>query len=295
MSEGDSIKIGQVVLSVEEAGGEVAAEQAAPAPSKAAPVVESQPAAVAKTETVQAPPTASSNTEQVFILPELGENITKATIIKVLINVGDEVEEEQSVLELETDKATIEVPSSVVGKVNEVLVKEGDVLSVGSAIFKAVGSGTQASAPAPTTAPVAAKVETSVQELVEETPAFVAASADAPKVISVENQPPILQNAAPAAPSVRRLAREIGVDVNQIQGSGAGGRIILDDVKAFSKTLHQQRNEVQHIRAEQHQVALPDFSKFGTIERQAMSNIRFKTAEHLDCSGHRFRIDSASN
>ena len=224
-----------------------------------------------------------------FILPELGENITKATIIKVLINVGDEVEEEQSVLELETDKATIEVPSSVVGKVTEVLVKEGDVLSVGSAIFKAVGSGTQASAPAPTTAPVAAKVETSVQELVEETPAFVAekaASADAPKVISVENQPPILQNAAPAAPSVRRLAREIGVDVNQIQGSGAGGRIILDDVKAFSKTLHQQRNEVQHIRAEQHQVALPDFSKFGTIERQAMSNIRFKTAEHLSHAWH---------
>ena len=78
----------------------------------------------------------------------------------------------------------------------------------------------------------------------------------------------------------------IGVDVNQIQGSGAGGRIILDDVKAFSKTLHQQRNEVQHIRAEQHQVALPDFSKFGTIERQAMSNIRFKTAEHLSHAWH---------
>lgn len=288
VSEGDSVKIGQVILSVEEAGGEVAAEQVVAAPSEAAPVVESQPAAVAKPETVQTAVTSSSNAEQVFVLPELGENITKATVIKVLINVGDEVEEEQSILELETDKATIEVPSSVVGKVTEVLVKEGDVLNVGSAIFKVTGGGSSATtAPAP--APVAAKAEAPAQPSVEEEVVFVAEKAaptEGIKPVLVENQPAILQNAAPAAPSVRRLAREIGVDVNQIKGSGAGGRIILDDVKAFSKLLHQQRNEVQHIRAEQHQQPLPDFSKFGNVERQAMSNIRFKTAEHLSHAWH---------
>ena len=76
VSEGDSVKIGQVILSVEEAGGEVAAEQVVAAPSEAAPVVESQPAAVAKPETVQTAVTSSSNAEQVFVLPELGENIT---------------------------------------------------------------------------------------------------------------------------------------------------------------------------------------------------------------------------
>jgi pyruvate dehydrogenase E2 component (dihydrolipoamide acetyltransferase) len=110
--------------------------------------------------------------------------------------------------------------------------------------------------------------------------------AEAVKAIPVENQPPILSNAAPAAPSVRRLAREIGVDVNQIKGTGPGGRILLDDVKAFSKALHQQKNEIQHIRAEQHLEPLPDFSKFGETVVENMSNIRRKTAEHLSHAWH---------
>lgn len=283
VSEGDSVKIGQVILQLEEVGGEAVVAQA-PEPVSAVagtPVAESQPAAVV--EIVQAPLTQTINTAQVFTLPELGENINKATIIRILINVGDEVEEDQTVLELETDKATIEVPSSVVGKVSEILVKEGDVLNIGAPIFKVAGSAAVTSAPTP------AKAEVSMQDVVEKVPEFVAekdSPADVPKAILVENQPPILQNAAPAAPSVRRLAREIGVDVNHIQGTGLGGRILLDDVKAFSKTLHQQRNEIQHIRTEQHQLPLPDFSKFGTVERQAMSNIRFKTAEHLSHAWH---------
>jgi pyruvate dehydrogenase E2 component (dihydrolipoamide acetyltransferase) len=144
---------------------------------------------------------------------------------------------------------------------------------------------------APAAAPVAqpAAVQTAAPVVAEAKTEFVpevTKPAEAPKVIAVENQPPILQNAAPAAPSVRRLAREIGVDVNQVKGSGPGGRILLDDVKAYSKLLHQQRNEVQHIRAEQHQQPLPDFTKFGEVERQAMSNIRFKTAEHLSHAWH---------
>jgi pyruvate dehydrogenase E2 component (dihydrolipoamide acetyltransferase) len=277
VSEGDSVKIGQVILTLEEAGVEVIAEE------EATPVAESQSAAFV--ETVQAPPAQTLSAALIFTLPELGENISKATIIKLLINVGDEIEEDQSVLELETDKATIEVPSSVVGKVSEIMVKEGDVLNIGTPIFKVAESTAAILISAPT--PV--KAEAPIQTAVENSPKFVAekvAIADVPKAILVENQPPILQNAAPAAPSVRRLAREIGVDVNQIKGSGLGGRILLDDVKAFSKTLHQQRNETQHIRTEQHQQPLPDFSKFGTVERQAMSNIRYKTAEHLSNAWH---------
>jgi len=244
-----------------------------------------------------------------FVIPELGENINSATIVKVLIKPGDVVETDQSVLELETDKATIEVPSDVSGKVLEVKVNEGDQVEIGQLIFtveEADGATPvvkeAAATPAPeakpevkpepvpvqeTPAPVEVPVVT--QQVVAEPTPFVASgspSADAPKVIAVENQPPILTNAAPAAPSVRRLAREIGVDVNQVKGTGPGGRILLDDVKLHSKLMHQQRNEAQHIRAEQHQQPLPDFSKYGDVETVAMSNIRQKTAEHLSHAWH---------
>lgn len=253
-----------------------------------------------------------------FVIPELGENINSATIVKVLIKPGDVVETDQSVLELETDKATIEVPSDVSGKVLEVKVNEGDQVEIGQLIFtveEADGATPvvkeAAATPAPEAKPEVKPEPVPVQET--SAPAEIPAPSEAPapapvieeqvaapvtaapvvntpvagpKVIPVENQPPILQNAAPAAPSVRRLAREIGVDVNQVKGTGPGGRILLDDVKLHSKLMHQQRNEAQHIRAEQHQQPLPDFSKYGDVETVAMSNIRQKTAEHLSYAWH---------
>ncbi len=282
VNEGDQVSIGQIVLVF--AGESTASLESAKeeTPATAQPLPSPQP-----TTAPQVAPVATAGTGTLeFTLPELGENIRTATIVKVLIAVGDTVENDQAVLEVETDKATIEVPSSIAGKVTEVLVAEGDATPIGAVIFRVSGSvaataATPAAQPAAvqTAAPVVAEAKT---EFVPE----VTKPAEAPKVIAVENQPPILQNAAPAAPSVRRLAREIGVDVNQVKGSGPGGRILLDDVKAYSKLLHQQRNEVQHIRAEQHHQPLPDFTKFGEVERQAMSNIRFKTAEHLSHAWH---------
>ncbi|MDD3490381.1 MAG: dihydrolipoyllysine-residue acetyltransferase [Paludibacter sp.] len=278
VNEGEQVSIGQLVLvfAGESAATPEPAKEEAPAPAQplATPQPTSAPVATAGTGTLE------------FTLPELGENIRTATIVKVLIAVGDTVENDQPVLEVETDKATIEVPSSIAGKVTEVLVAEGNATPIGAVIFRVSGNVT-----APVAAPAAQSVavQTVAPVVVEAKTEFVPEAtkpAEAPKVIAVENQPPILQNAAPAAPSVRRLAREIGVDVNQVKGSGPGGRILLDDVKAYSKLLHQQRNEVQHIRAEQHQQPLPDFTKFGEVERQAMSNIRFKTAEHLSHAWH---------
>lgn len=282
VNEGEQVSIGQLVLVF--AGESAATPEPAKeeAPATAQPLATPQP-----TPAPQAAPVATAGTGTLeFTLPELGENIRTATIVKVLIAVGDTVENDQAVLEVETDKATIEVPSSIAGKVTEVLVAEGDVTPIGAVIFRVSGS---VAAPAATPAAQPAAVQTAAPVVAEAKTEFVpevTKPAEAPKVIAVENQPPILQNAAPAAPSVRRLAREIGVDVNQIKGSGPGGRILLDDVKAYSKLLHQQRNEVQHIRAEQHQQPLPDFTKFGEVERQAMSNIRFKTAEHLSHAWH---------
>ena len=282
VNEGEQVSIGQLVLvfAGESAATPEPAKEEAPAPAQPLATPQSAPAP-------QAAPVATAGTGTLeFTLPELGENIRTATIVKVLIAVGDTVENDQAVLEVETDKATIEVPSSIAGKVTEVLVAEGDATPIGAVIFRVSGS-----VAAPAAAPVAqpAAVQTAAPVVAEAKTEFVPEAtkpAEAPKVIAVENQPPILQNAAPAAPSVRRLAREIGVDVNQVKGSGPGGRILLDDVKAYSKLLHQQRNEVQHIRAEQHQQPLPDFTKFGEVERQAMSNIRFKTAEHLSHAWH---------
>lgn len=244
-----------------------------------------------------------------FVIPELGESISSATIVKVLVKVGDTVEPEQSVLELETDKATIEVPSDVSGKVVEVKVKEGDSVSIGQVIFSVEESAGAATAPETPKAELVAAPEMLIEpvsqvpvEVVppiepEQIPAdtekvtesFTPVSntlVEPPKAILVENQPPILSNAAPAAPSVRRLAREIGVDVNQIKGTGPGGRILLDDVKAYSKSLHLQRNEMQHIRVEQHQEPLPDFSRYGETVSEPMSNIRQKTAQHLSHAWH---------
>lgn len=233
-----------------------------------------------------------------FVIPELGENIKSAVVVKVLVKTGDVIELDQPVLELETDKATIEVPADIAGKVISVLVNEGDTVGIGQEMFTvedAINGEIQAPVVAVAQvveAPVEAKpipepvVEKTEIEKEEEFVPVKTVSADAPKVLVIENQPAIIPNAAPAAPSVRRLAREIGVDVNQIKGSGPGGRILLDDVKAFSKILHQQRNEIQHIRAEQHSEPLPDFSKFGEVEMQQMSNIRYKTAEHLSYAWH---------
>lgn len=234
-----------------------------------------------------------------FNIPELGENISSATIVKVMVKVGDVVEVDQTVLELETDKATIELPCDVSGKITEMKVADGDQVSIGQVVFTleegAAADTPAAEAPAPAAevkeapaaqekAPEAAQPATAVEEEKEEvfTPA-PATTTNPPKAIAVDNQPPILSNAAPAAPSVRRLAREIGVDVNQIKGSGPGGRILLDDVKAFSKKLHEQGNPMrqQAPGASAPQVPLPDFSKFGEITVEAMSNIRTKTAEHL--------------
>lgn len=184
-----------------------------------------------------------------FVIPELGENIHSATIVKVLIKAGDIVALEQSVLEVETDKATIEVPSDVSGRVVEVKVSEGDQVEIGQAIFTVEEEGSAAQEapkaeapkeepkpqPVEVAAPVATVQEPEAKEVESAEQAVVSVTApvlsgnlpaDSPKIIKVENQPPILSNAAPAAPSVRRLAREIGVDVNQVKGTGQGGKFL---------------------------------------------------------------------
>ena len=213
-----------------------------------------------------------------FKLPELGENIESADVIAVLVKAGDRLIKEQSVIEIETDKATIEVPSTVEGVITEVLVNEGDNIKVGKTIVKVDDSGekkeTVAEKPTPEEKPIV-KVEA-------EKPKEVESPKDGVSELQpgeYDNQPPVMKGSAPAAPSVRRIAREIGVDINEVKGTGSSGRISMDDVKAHSKKIHQERKSGGGFGIKQE--PLPDFTKYGAIEIVEMTKIRKVTAEHL--------------
>jgi len=245
-----------------------------------------------------------------FKVPELGENVVAGDVTRILVNVGDTIARDQAVLELETDKATIEVPSSVAGVVKDIKVKAGEKVKVGAVVLTveeaASGNGAAAKA-APAVAapekaaeaPAPAQTEAPKPEPPkQDAQASAAADARDSKVISMPQRavpeapaaPPATPSsatrgpAAPASPSVRRLAREIGVDVNAMQGSGPGGRITQDDVKEQARRILSSVGAAGASAGSSVGRAarsLPDFQKWGEVERQAWSNIRRATAEHL--------------
>ncbi|HKZ53293.1 MAG TPA: 2-oxo acid dehydrogenase subunit E2 [Candidatus Acidoferrales bacterium] len=208
-----------------------------------------------------------------FKLPELGENIESGDLIKILVSVGDRVEKDQPVIELETEKATIEVPSPVSGTVKEIHVKAGQKIKVGQLVLT-VEDG------------AAGKAEAKVEKKAEPAPTAPeekAKTAMAPAAVRPPAPPPrpeAPREVAPAAPSVRRLARELGIDINKVPGSGPGGRISDEDVKAYAKHLITEGAAARPTAAPA-AAPLPDFSKWGEIERKPMSNVRRKTAEHM--------------
>jgi pyruvate dehydrogenase E2 component (dihydrolipoamide acetyltransferase) len=225
-----------------------------------------------------------------FTVPELGENVAGGDVAKVLVQVGETVRHEQAVIELETDKATIEVPSTVAGLVSEVRVKKGDKVKVGAVIFT-VADGTGASAPpnpapAPTAAPAAVeppRPEPRAEQKVVAMPPRQAPEPVAPASLPV---PPVSGSAAPApaSPAVRRLAREIGVDVNTVIGSGAGGRISTEDVKEHARRILSSvgASGAAALAAPARATRpVPDFAKWGEVNRQAWTNVRRVTSEHL--------------
>jgi pyruvate dehydrogenase E2 component (dihydrolipoamide acetyltransferase) len=280
-----------------------------------------------------------------FKLPELGENIAAGDVVRVLVKPGDTIAKDQPVLELETDKATIEVPSSVAGTVGEVRVKPGDKVKVGQVVLTVADGAAAKKADAPKASDkkaepsgtpqasaadgglrqkTSAEAETAPGDQTEdkgsaqrgaaergkgevEGPSVqVADPADAPaaagtvgtkkrgEVVEISRgartpPPPPAETApqgpaAPAAPSVRRLARELGVEIRLVQGTGPEGRIGVEDVQQFVKTALAGGGGGTAALASPD---LPDFTKWGEVERKPMSNIRRKTAEHL---GNAWRV-----
>ncbi len=238
-----------------------------------------------------------------FKLPNLGDGVAAGDVLRVLVKPGDMLAVDQAVVELETDKATLEVPSSVAGRVAEVRVKVGDKVKPGQVVLviDAAGAGTvAAAAPAAqdeiaqaVTMPAAmasrpGETDEPTDRAMMAAPAEVAADRG-DKVLAFAPGRPFPSGAsagpvAPAAPSVRRMARELGVDLHQVTGTGPNGRISQDDVKAFTKAVMASlggggQRAVATVSGAS--VALPDFSKWGAVERKAMSGIRRKTSEHL--------------
>jgi len=314
VKEGEKIKVGQVIFTVENhAGAAVAAAAPNSAPMASAQRQSSEPPAAAKpqpapavqSESSPAAPQRTRSTDAPaateFRLQELGENITEGDLVRLMIAPGAKVSEGQPVMELETDKAVVEVPSSVSGVVKDVKVKEGEKIKVGQVIFTLQGGArSQAEPVRPPSRPVEhvtgqhgarlafqaairAEGKTEEQALPPDQPRPRPAAFSMPvqlgKVAGTEHREPV-----PAAPSTRRLAREIGVDIYEVKGTGPGGRISEDDVKAHAKALvtagaaaAQAPPRAGHFI----EPKLPDFAKWGKIERVSMRGVRRKTAEHL--------------
>jgi pyruvate dehydrogenase E2 component (dihydrolipoamide acetyltransferase) len=244
-------------------------------------------------------------------LPELGENIEGGDVLRVMVKAGDAIKEDQAVLELETDKATIEVPSSAAGVVKEVKIKAGDKVKVGQTIFiveegqsaegaeKAESPEPKAQSPEPKAESKEPKAEVKPEEPKAEEPKAEEPKAEAkpekrkadvvemkpskPAAAPAPTKPAEPAKAAdaasiPAAPSVRRLTRELGVNIQDIQGSGPGGRISMDDVTAHARRLIAGAGAARPAAASE---TLPDFSKWGAVERKAMSGVRRTTAHRL--------------
>jgi pyruvate dehydrogenase E2 component (dihydrolipoamide acetyltransferase) len=274
VKSGDSVKVGQTIIKVDEGKTEAKTEAKTEEKKESKAKSKAEAKSQSKKEVKE---TFQSGLGQIveFKVPDLGENIESADVINVLVKVGDSISKDQGVIEIETDKATVEVPSSVEGKVVGLNVKTGDKVKVGDVLIKVETSTSTSSVKKET-------VKTNEEPVKEETPA----STEIPKgevselkVGEHDDQPPILRGSAPAAPSVRRIARELGVDINKVPGSGEGGRISMDDVKAYVKNIMQGKVEGVGIGIKKE--ALPDFSKYGKIERVAMNKIREKTATHL--------------
>lgn len=212
-----------------------------------------------------------------FKLPPVGENVKAGNVVKIHVKVGDTIKKDQDLLELETDKATIPIPSSVNGTIKEILVKVGQDVKIGTAVMIIDEGGSPAGAqPAAKSAPAAAsKASTTVSDTTTlkkpESP-VVAATASAP----VASSP---QKDVAAAPSVRRFARELGVDIGLVPGTGPSGRISMKDVQAYVKSIMSSGASAGGSALPSK--PLPDFSKFGTIDRQPMSKIRKVTSDHM--------------
>ncbi len=270
---GDRVSQGSMVLMVEAAGAAAPAgtAAAAPAPAPASAVAAAAPALAAGPIEI--------------VVPDIGD-FAEVTVIEVFVKPGDAVKVEQSLLTVESDKASMEIPSAHAGTVDKLLVKVGDKVSKGTAIAVLKGVAGAAAAPpaAPAVAPAAA-------------PAAAAASVPAAPAVAMAAAPAAASGTLPhASPSIRRMARELGVPLAELAGTGPKGRITQEDVQGFVKGVMAGAVQTQAQKAKAPAPAqaaagggIPgllawpqvDFAKFGPVERRDLSRIKKLSGANL--------------
>ncbi|MGA2224859.1 MAG: dihydrolipoamide acetyltransferase family protein [Syntrophobacteraceae bacterium] len=226
-----------------------------------------------------------------FKLPDLGEGIHEGEIIEVLVHIGDRVEDGQTVLIVETDKATAEVPSPVTGIVKEIRVKSGQTVRVGEVliVFIKEGEGEErAKAPPPIT-PQEKRETPPPEEKGKKAEALAGKTEEASIKTEAAKAPARpLEGPVPAAPSTRRLARELGIDINQVKPSGPGRRVTPEDVRAYAEGARRPEAKEALPEAEEKKppappeaAALPQFDQIGPVERIPLRSVRRTIAKHL--------------
>ena len=278
VADGDTVKVGDPIAEIEVAGqqAEASAEPAKAAADTAAAVIEEQPEPVKQPEaaTVSAEQ-AGGLAEQLILVPDIGSE-DQIDVIEISVAIGDQVEEGDTLLVLESDKATMDVPSSHSGTVIKIIAAEGDKLTTGSEV-----AVLQVSQPSPNAEPASVAEVQAPQAVVEPTaqPAIVP-QAPAPVQTIVDTAAPNESGEVYAGPAVRMLARELGVDLSQVSGTGPRGRVQKDDVNLYVKSA------LRAAPAAATGSGIPlvpavDFSQYGEIESIPMSKIQKLTAANM--------------
>jgi pyruvate dehydrogenase E2 component (dihydrolipoamide acetyltransferase) len=342
VSEGDTISVGQTFLTIEETAGlKAGAKEDAPKPAQVRDRADAKepaapPAAALKGDTLarregkiaaesdgtrSVPPTsaapkraatlAAGEAKRIeFQLPGIGEGVESADVAEIHVRAGDTIAAEQVVMDLETEKAVIELPCPFAGTIEKVHVSVGDTVTVGQTLFTLVSRSAEVPVPAqkpaapakpapqprqaepgpsaaPRPSPVAkAPSPPAAGTAVKAAPARTAPAA--PEDADGDGHPPV-----PASPSTRRLARQLGVNLREVKGHGPGGRITREDVQAYIKDRLQAPAQVPAVKPAAAMMAgslapppLPDFSRFGVVEREKLSKLARTAAENLTVSWH---------
>ncbi|AIT27948.1 dihydrolipoyllysine-residue acetyltransferase [Bordetella holmesii] len=273
---GDKVAEGGVILEVE-AEAEAAkseAPKAEPAPSEQAPAQPAKADAPAKATAVQAEAPAAASGPVDVAVPDIGD-FKDVEVIEVLVAVGDTIKPEQSLITVESDKASMEIPATAGGVVKSIKIKVGDRINKGDVILVAEGAAApaaKAEAAAPKAEAPAAKAESAAA------PAKAAAPAQRPSPTQDLEDAALKPGQLPhASPSVRKFARELGVNLSRVTGSGPKGRIVLDDVRGFVKTaLAAPAPAAQGDGVALGLLPWPkvDFTKFGPVDAKPLSRIK---------------------
>ena len=305
VSEGDSIEVGQALLKFTPAdaassNGQDQSDSTADA-DQPAPVEADAEATTSEAQEVTEPTgkqKQGDSQEVEFVLPNIGEGLDSADVAEVHVSEGDEIAADQIVMDLETEKAVVELPCSQVGTVTKVHVAAGDTIEVGQVLLTLQATVARPSKASPAQQSSAGRSAPRTSGTTEETRAE-STETTLTTTASIRVQTPELvdhsgngRGPVPAAPSTRRLARKLGVNLHQVDGSGPGGRITQDDVQAFVRQRLEGSPSPASSRGALTTLApgslapppLPDFSKFGQVDREKLSKIGRTAAENLTVS-----------